>query len=654
MKIQSVKLIIIATLLVLTNLSAFSQYIIKEADTQYELYNYTKAVSLYKKAYDKKPSLKAAQRIADIYNRQRNFAEAEKWYAIASADKNAKGDDILRLAKALKNTGKYTEARAQYLHYLQMEKGASGENESMWLQSLDSAVKWSGQPLNIAVSNQKILNSPSSDWGANVYNSTIIFTSDRAGKSLQPVKRPFLKFDGKRVPENEVYGWTGNGYLKVYQQKGQDSASLFPLSLLSAYHVGPACFTSDGKRVCFAATKIDDSISYSKSKVLGGKLGTARIEIFYSEISSQGEWGAILPVPFNRPKEYSVGDPFVSADGRTLYFSSDMPGGKGGTDIYMAQQSADGVWSSPVNLVTINSPGNERTPALGTDGSLYFSSDGWIGLGGLDIFKSHHTGSAYLAPVNLGVPLNSPQDDFAFIPVGTRTGYLSSNRIGGAGQDDIYQWEDKDSKKINLAGVARDKVTNALLDKVTIYLHKPDGSKLTVTSNAKGEFNLPLSASSVFSIKAEKIGYSPLVDSVSTIGIADLNLNKTLYLEPLMVNRAIILENVYYDFNKSDIRPDAANGLDKLVTTMLDNPTVHIHLSSHTDSRGPEKFNYNLSKARAKSAVDYLINKGVAGSRISAEGYGETRLLNKCSDGIKCSEQQHQLNRRTEIKITKL
>ncbi|MNQ89066.1 Outer membrane porin F precursor [compost metagenome] len=332
-----------------------------------------------------------------------------------------------------------------------------------------------------------------------------------------------------------------------------------------------------------------------------------------------------------------------------------MPGGAGGADIYVCQRGADGNWSIPVNLKTLNTPGNERTPVLGDDQFFYFSSDGRVGMGGLDIYSAKMQQMQFSDIKNLGYPINSPQDDFAYIKTSALNGYLSSNRVGGLGNDDIYSFAAQQVLAFKLTGIAFDKHSNLPLSDAIVILKKVQGQSLKVQTDHTGAFKFNLEQLSDYQLTGEKTAYRNDLAQLSTKGLTTSTvIERNLYLEKAELDKAIRLENIYYDFDKSNIRPDAAIELNKLVKIMKDNPTIWIELGSHTDSRGNDQYNQWLSQSRANAAVQYIIDQGIDKNRITAKGYGETMLLNKCANGIKCTEAEHQLNRRTEFKIVKL
>ncbi|TWV98702.1 OmpA family protein [Chitinophaga pinensis] len=598
----------------LTAVSAKAQYIIKAADKAYDNYKYAEATELYEKAYNKKASLHAAERLADCYRFNNNYPEAERWYAVATGMSGSKAENTYYYARALQNNSKYPEARAQYEKYAAAATTVSPELSRTWIASCDSAISWMQSPDRLKIDNYKALNSGKSDWSAVPYMGGVVFTSDRfAGGAHQPKKRHFfLRFDTRVKPDPLLNGWTGNDYLHLFLKPANgDSIAMFPLQTGTGYHVGAASFTKDGKEMFFTLTRIPGRGDRAK-----GKAATVNVEIYSSRQDASGKWSAPVAFTHNNVNAYSVGDPFITSDGMTLYFASNMPGGAGGTDLYMCYRTASGEWGPPSNLKTINTAGNERSPAIIKGDILYFASDGRIGMGGLDIYrvKLHKMLSGQMTGTirNMRYPLNSPQDDFAFGLTDEGIAYLSSNREGGSGSDDIY--------------------AVAYLPEEEIPAHVPetpvkDDAPQKVTADA--------------------------ADTIATPPVAIQQPDPAPVTTPSADSVKAGLLDIYFDFGKAAVNPAAAKVLDGLVKIIQENPDKLVELSAHTDARGNDAFNLTLSQQRATSVMNYLISKGVAKNRISAKGYGETKLLNRCGNGVNCSEEEHKLNRRTEFRLIK-
>lgn len=645
-------LLSLSAILFMVNLPVKAQYILSEADGQYRLYKYIKAIDLYEQAYKKKNTLHAAERLAQGYNLTRNYVQAESWYAVALHMQGSKPEHVLGYAQALQNNSKYSEAKVQYEKYAMLNKEVTEAQKTIWLASCDSAVLWMKNPQPVLINNQRNLNSKQSDWGAVVYQNEVVFASDRSNIASASFKggKAFLKFDGSKMPEKGVYGWTGNGYLNLYQQKdSQQITDLFPLPVNTDYHIASPVFNDEENEFYFSLTRIPKKARFDKNKIQ-----TINVEIYSSRKDGQGKWSDPVPFKYNNVSEYSVGDPFITGDGNVLYFVSDMPGGKGGMDIYFCEKNLNGEWGAPGNITELNTEGNERSPAFNEHGDFHFSSDGRIGMGGLDIFKAKFDGQDFREVENIGYPFNSPQDDFALRSSGTEKGYFASNRMDGMGSDDIYSFAKQRILTFSLKGIVYKKGTDEPVNGAVVTLNKIGGESLKVQTGADGSFKFNLEESSDYGLRGDKTNFRSDSDSTSTVDLTySAIIERDLYLEMIALNKPVRLKNIYYDFDKWNIRKDAAIELDKLVKILKDNPTIWIELGSHTDSRGNDQHNQRLSQSRANSAVQYIIDQGINKNRITAQGYGESHLLNRCGNGVKCSEADHQLNRRTEFTVVK-
>lgn len=657
---NTIKRSAIVLLLVLGSQLSKAQYVLKQADAQFELFNYTNAIKLYNEAYKKDQGLHVTERLAESYSLVQDYAQAESWYATLVKMEGAKPDATLGYAEALRNNAKYEQARQQFMAYVALKGDISSAQKELWSVSCDSAIYWMKNPKSVTITNQQMLNSAQSDWGPAIYNNAIVFASDRSGLTGndQKMNRPFLRFAGWEAPSRTNYNWTGNGYLNLYVTKGQtDVVQKFPINVGTDYHVGPASFTADGTEVYFTLTRIPKKLEYQT--VGKEKMATINTELYYSKKADDGTWSAPVPFKYNDVNRHSVGDPYLTKDGKRLYFVSNMLGGLGGTDIYYVDRIADGDWGLPINLKNINTAGSERTPSIGENDLFYFASDGRIGMGGLDLFAAKLKGDSITNIQNMGYPANSPQDDFAFTATGKLTGLLSSNRSGGLGSDDIYGFVAKEivvAKPVfALEGKVLNKDTDQPIAGATVQLAYTNGKIEKVSTASNGSFSFSLEEKSEYKLAAEKAGYiKGAVANISTVGLTKSTvINKDLYLSEIVIGKAIRIDNIFYDFDKFNIRPDAALELDKLVATLKENPTIWIELGSHTDSRGNDAYNQKLSQNRATAAVNYIISKGIAKERITAKGYGETMLVNICKNGVKCTDEEHQQNRRTEFKIVK-
>ncbi|RVU01394.1 flagellar motor protein MotB [Mucilaginibacter limnophilus] len=639
-------IILIAVLSLLAK-NSHAQSAVKQADEEYRLFNYEKAAELYLKAFKRDSTLYIASRLANSYRMMRDYENTELWYSRVVEMDRQNPEYALYYAEALRNNSKYVEAKAQFSRYYTLKRDFSRAQLKTLTAATDSAIRWLASPVPAEVENVRELNSEGSDWGAVRYNDLVVFTSDRENNTVQQIrkKKPLLYFDNGKDIDRKVYGWTGNAYLRLYQRAADDTVRIFPFSAGTDYHTGPASFTADGNQMYVVLTRT------TAKKNKADSIETYKLEVYSSQKNaSEANWSKQTGFRHNNNEKWSVGDPSITKGGDTLYFASDMPGGMGGTDIFYCVKDAAGNWGQPVNLKTVNSSGNERTPFVDAAGDLYFSSDTGIGMGGLDIFKASRTGADTYGPrQNLRYPFNSPRDDFAFVIYdnGT-TGYFSSNRAGGFGSDDIYSFTQ--APPLKLEGIAYDKTTRQPLAGTLVTL-----GKTAVRTDATGKYSFTVQPNATYPLRGEKATYLTESETVSTQGvIPPKTIRKDLYLDKIVLNKAIKIDNIYYDYDQSYIRPDAAIELNKIIKLLKDNPTIEIELGSHTDSRGNDDYNMALSRRRANAAVDYIITEGdIDEERITARGYGETRLLNRCSNGVKCSETEHQQNRRTEFTIVR-
>src|SRR5690606_6284430 len=375
-------------------------------------------------------------------------------------------------------------------------------------------------------------------------------------------------------------------------------------------------------------------------------------------------------LPLNEDPNFWNSTPAFSPDGEILYFASNRPGGYGGTDLYKATRVANGDFGNVQNLgPEINTPGNEMFPMPVASGEFFFASDGHPGFGKLDLFVAE-TKEGKTQIRNLGKNINSVADDFGiFFTNYPNEGFITSNREGGVGDDDIYYFQDATPKpkivNVFLNVTTKEKTAEGeeeILPQTRVVLY--DASKKMVGgdfTNTKGLVRFQLEVEEDFSLIASKNGYFTQSISYSTAGktpdpedlvqdITNVNLDTTIVLEQLVLEKAIVLENIYYDLDKADIRPDAATELDKLVKILQDNPSIKIELSSHTDDRASDAYNQDLSQRRAESAVEYLVSQGIERDRLVAKGYGESQLIIENAT----TEEEHQINRRTEFKVTEV
>lgn len=607
-------------------LAGCASYHVREGNRLYDAMAYNSAVTEYQKALSKKEFPEARMKLADSYRLMNNSVKAEEAYAKVAALPDAPPQYKLYYAQTLMQNGKYEEAKKQFDEYL--VKMPNDQGALTLRNSIDSvpvliadSAKYTVEPLSI--------NTGESNFASTYYQDGIVFVSDRSG--------------AKRT-----YEWTGRPFLDLYFSKKNGTSWDAPVALEGdingIYHDGPATFSADGNTMYFSRN------NYIKKKASRSEADVVNIKTYKAE-KKDGKWTNVQELQFNSD-EYSVGHPSLSADANSLYFISDMPGGLGGTDIYVAKW-VNGNWGKPENLgPAINTPFNEMFPAIYKD-TLYFSSVGHLNMGGLDMFWSSMSNGTWSQAYNMGYPINTSHDDFGLVMKTADSGLLSSNR-NAAGVDNLYQFV-KNDLRFTLLGTVSDKDTKLPIQGAMVTLtNKTTGVKDSVLSDANGFFTFKLNRETDYEVRATNDQYFSNTEAVTTVGrktSGDLTVKLMLELTHIIINKAYTLNNIYYDLDKSNIRPDAAVGLDSLVFILKDNPGIKIELSSHTDSRADDNYNMKLSERRAQSAVDYIIGKGISKERIRAKGYGESKLINRCSNGVACTEEEHQLNRRTEFKV---
>lgn len=627
---------------------------IKKANRYYEKYDYKYAIEIYEKIMQRKPSLEVAQKLANCYRFINNTEAAERAYARVLTFSGFDPVNYRYYADALKQNGKFEQAKQNYLLYA--DQAASKADQARVLaNSADVARMWHENPdPSVRIDNELGFNTEYAEFSPVPFDDGYVFVSDRW-------------FTQKRGNEKEVYGWTGNPFLKLYTASPANARApriaLFPEPVNNDFHNGPAVFSAGSDTVYFTRVGLNQKKKKRDDPVINKK------SIYFS-VRTDSKWSEPQRIPFNTPENFSVQHPALSPDGSILYFASDMPGGSGGMDIYASRKQADGTWGTPVNCGThINSPEDDVFPSVRKDGRFYFASKGHVGMGGLDIFTASGAYNEFTIAENLRSPLNSSRDDFGIMYFDDQSGYLSSNRKGGRGLDDIYRFsvtppvkkeeEKPDAKSVFFAveGQVVERRTGTPMPGIVIYLiNKGTGEEKTTTSNEQGRFRFDLEANTDYVVRGDIEKYfSRQEGQISTKGVTESTLFSVKFeLEQSQDAYLVRLNNIYYNFDKWNIRADAVPELNKVVNFMNSMPNLNIELRSHTDARGPAIYNLWLSQKRAQSAVNYLKDQGVPEKRLTAVGLGETELINRCRDGVQCTAREHQMNRRTEFKVVKV
>jgi len=617
---------------------------IKEADKLYRQLDYKYALEIYEKIMNVNPSVEVAQKIANCYRFINNTEAAEIWYNKVIAYPDASADNYKYLAEALKQNGKFDAAAANFKIWGQKNPTQASEAERQ-ANMCTTAKNWFENPdIGAKVENEIGFNSENSDFSPVKLGNDMLLISDRWQKNKKG---------------EEVYGWTGNPYLKIYDVSlASKEVNLVKGSINKGFHSGPLAVYPTLDTILFTR-----AVMSTNKNTKAGDVGK---QYLLMAVKKGNEWIAKDKLPFNNDGLFSVQHPALSPDGKILYFASDMPGGYGGMDLYYAEKMPNGTWSKPANCGdAINTAEDDVFPTVRQDGKFYFASRGHIGMGGLDIFSAVGNRNSFKDVENLRAPINSPKDDFGVLfNSDLNTGYLSSNRNGGVGLDDIYRFKTgikmQQSPQDNVYavnGLVVEKGTNTPIAGLEILLiNKDNGTSTKVLSDNDGKFNFKLEKETNYLVKGDpQQYYTTQTGEISTKGANQSTIYDIRFeLERSKDVYTIKLNNIFYDFNKWNIRKDAVADLNKVNDFLNSMPNVKMELVAHTDARGAAAYNQVLSDKRANSAKDYLLNKGVNADRLTAVGKGETELLNQCADGVKCTEAQHQLNRRTEFKIVKV
>lgn len=633
-------------------LASCSNGYIKSGDKEFDNLSYSKAITKYEKALKGQPdNLDVKLKLADSHRNLNQSEKSEMYYSQVADSISLPTDEKLNYAQVLMKNNKYEEAKPVLKSYLvdkpndQLAKDLLASTENINLLKEDtSAYMLTALPLDFTVSM----------FGPSHYKDGIIF----AGET-------------EIVSASTTNPWTGYSFLDMFFIKKDnggnwDIAENFSPILNGKFHDGPASFNEK-----------QDMIVYTRSAMKNEKKQLVNEDnenqfYLYSSNMVDGEWSVPAELPFNS-MAYSVGHPALTPDGKTLYFSSDMPGGYGGSDIYKSTYDGN-TWTTPINAGSmINTGGNEVFPYVSKVGKLYFSSQGHQTLGGLDVFVSQNLGGVWSKPVNLAYPLNSSQDDFGLIvDEGDTTGFVSSNR---SGVDMIYEYV-KVPPVFTLDGIASLKSTGNAIDGVIITLiNETDADSARFTTPKDGKFHFNLLPSKKYTVKGEKPSYFIVSESFETGKQSEeKNINLVFDIDEIVTskpgtgsgvgtgvaigtgeaaNKTYDIGDVFYDYDKSNIRSDAKPTLDKLVKMLKDNPSIKIEVQSHCDSNGPVPYNQKLSDRRAATVVSYLVKNGISKSRLTSKGFGESQPVNGCTDGVKCTDAQYQENRRTEFIVIK-
>jgi outer membrane protein OmpA-like peptidoglycan-associated protein len=689
-----------------------------------EVFDYPKAAAILEDLSSKgKATPDDYRRLALCYRKMGEPKKAESAYTRLMATGAQKPEDVLNYADQMRANGNYTGALEWYANYSAL--APDDPRPKAYLADRSMFERLTRDSTSSLVRTVPI-NSPQADLGMSVLDELLLFSSAR----------------GEGAGGHRNYAWDNEPYLNLYSAllKGEtaEDPMVMRKDINSRYHDGTVCYDTLAKRMYYTRNNIHYGVMNKSER------GDLNLGIYYTDVITgefgQSEWSSLVSFVHNDP-EFNTGHPAVSPGGERLFFVSDRPGGIGGTDIWFCEKAGES-WGAPQNLgPKVNTPGNEMFPFLRKDSTLFFSSDGQPGLGGMDLFRVKLRPAGPGKVQNLEYPMNTQFNEHSLMLINDSTGFFSSDRPGGLGSDDIYgctirppmmfmagrvidsqtklpieganiilkdangehvkrytvepqpggrfkmdaEYHERYLLVANMNGYYQQEVAidtdNDPLEDIVVEMVKYDyladgivrhgetgepiaGAKVSLTdadgnvlaeltTDASGRYQFPLKPETDYRVRAEKDGFFKQSARISTKGKPSSAITTDLRLFPLKVDQVVRLDNIFYDYNKSNIRPDAAFELDKLVATLQENPTVKVELSSHSDCRGNDAYNLSLSERRAKSAVDYVISKGIAKDRLKSKGYGETKPTEACKCE-QCTEEQHQNNRRTEFKVLEL
>jgi len=648
------KIRFILALALISTASLFGQKVqVAKADKKYDKFAYIDAIEIYERVANKGyESPDVFKKLGNAYYFNAELDKAAQWYGkLMDLGQEVEPEYYFRYSQSLKSLGEYTKANEMLEKFNQLKgddsRAQKYEAKKNYLEIIEEN---SGR---YSVENAGAINSKYSDYGSAFFGEELIFASARDTGGIF----------------NRKHKWTNQSFTNLYQSKvngdvNLEEAEKFSKSTNSKFHESTPVFTKDGKTMYF-----------TRNNYVNGKKGKSGEKVILLKILKatlvDDKWENVVELPFNS-NEYSTAHPALSPDDKTLYFASDMPGTLGASDLYKV--SIDGEsFGEPENLGPVfNTEARETFPFISDENELYFASDGQLGLGGLDIFVSKMEEDGTFKEIhNVGAPVNSKDDDFALlIDTQTKFGFFTSNRDGGQGYDDIYKFKEniplpyKCEQTLAIAVIdqeTREAIPNAQITLLDENMQAIE--QVFADENGKYTFEKDkVECDKDYTVRVTGInGYSSNEKPVHT----EKKTGETFVEIPLEKNIKQIgtgtdlaatfgIKNILFDLDKSYIRKDAAAQLALLVEVMNDYPTMKIDVRSHTDSRQTHEYNERLSDRRAKSTIAWLVKKGIAKDRLTGRGYGETQLVNKCADGVDCTEEEHQQNRRSQFVILEM
>ena len=616
---------------------------LQKAEKTFSKEGYVSAIQIYERLAEKgMGSEQIYEKLGDANYFNANYVKAEQWYTKRYELKGTFPKEFLfRYGQSLKSAGKdklAQEILAQYAKENPTQQRAKNQSQQLAQQS----IKKGSDGFTIQNINT---NTKYSDYSSTLKGDTLIFASARP-----------------KVMGNQIYARTGqpftNLYYTVKQADGNYSkAELYSKNTFSIFHEASPVFTKDGNTMYYTQNEVKEN---NQKRAVNG------LYKIYKSVRQSGKWKSLGVQDIFAKDSARVAHPALSPDGKTLYFASDAKGTFGQSDLFKVTINEEGSYTAPENLGnTINTEGRESYPFVTKDNILLFASDGHPGQGGFDIFALDLTQKGAL-PVHLSAPINSAFDDFGLSwDRQTNNGVFTSNRPEGQGDDDLYVFTNTKpffefDYNARIIGKVIDRNTTLPLANAIVTLYDSRGKELaSITTNETGDFVFEkVLSNTTYRTQASKDTYTNN-ETAPSLALYEREVSTTIVLDQdqykleqgLDLAKALSLRHIYFDLDKSNIRKDARVELEKIVEVLTQNPTIKIEIGSHTDSRQSKAYNQALSQRRAKSTLEYLVQRGIAKSRLTAKGYGESQLVNQCADGVQCSEAEHQLNRRSTFVI---
>ncbi len=619
---------------------------LEKANEMYKNFAYVDAIKVYEKIAQKGyVNQEMLESLGNAYYYNAEYKKALPWYdqLLQEGKYKVKPEYYYRYAQALKSMGNYDKADKMMAKFVELTN-ANDTRAALFEENKDYQTVIKNNSGRFQLNNASI-NTENSEYGTTFYGDKIVFAA---------------AVDAKKA-KGGISQWTGESFYDLYEAdhylQKLGTRKSFSSTINTKFNESTPVFTKDGNTMYFTRN------NYVNKKVGSDIENTILLKILRATKDKNGNWGNVVEVPFNSD-QYNVAHPALSPDEKYLYFASDMAGSFGNSDIFRVEIFGDNQYGTPENLGNIiNTAGRESFPYISKENILYYSSDGIPGLGGLDIFavKFNEDGTTS-KPINIGAPGNSADDDFCLVfDSDTKIGFLTSNRPGGKGRDDIYSfYEDRPlqfSCEKNITGIVKDAKTKVVIADAKIVLSDKVMKEMgTYQSKKDGTFTFEKinCDNTHYYLRGEKEKYETAEINI-TVGKDEVVYELLLKSREVPIKKGMDLAKVFeikeikFDYNKADIRPDAAVELTKIVEVMREYPKMKIDIRSHTDSRGADSYNLKLSDRRAKATLEWIVKQGIDRKRLKAKGYGETRLVNRCSNGVPCTDEEHQENRRSEF-----